>query len=371
MRIAIFTHNYPLTSKDRKDAGIFLYDFAHEIAKKHKVFIFCPDFKGEKEKYLDVPVTWFEWGGGKEKFGDWKIFDPKTYYKLAKLVLAGQKNALEFVKKNKIDYILAAWSFPSGIFAQYASQRTGVPYSTWSLGSDINVYAKLPVSKQWLQNILARAQNRFANSYLLCDNVKLLSKKDCVFMPAITNFGKFNIEKIKIDKSKINFLYVGRLEKIKGPDILLQACKILRKSKLRFELHVLGDGKLKPKFEANKFDNVHFYGNSDKSRIAGFMQVCDYLIIPSRNESLPLVFLEAAKMGLPIIATQVGDCRRLVEKYKVGYSVVPNNPQKLAEVMVEAAKERNKQQFLPGLKKIAREFVQSEAVKILLKSVKI
>ena len=371
MRIAIFTHNYPLTSKDRKDAGIFLYDFAHELAKKHKVFIFCPNFKGEKENYKDIPVTWFEWGGGKEKFGDWKTFDPNTYYKLAKLILAGQKSALDFVKKNKIDYILAAWSFPSGIFAQYASQKTGIPYATWSLGSDINVYAKMPVFKQWIGNILSRAQARFANSYLLCDKVKFLSKKECVFLPAITNFEKANIEKISLNKKKTQFLYVGRLEKIKGPDILLQACKILQKNHPKFEVHILGDGKLRSKLEVEKIDNIHLYGNSNKERIAGFMRVCDYLVIPSRNESLPLVLLEAGKMNLPIITTQVGDCRRLVDMYKIGYSVKPNNPQSLSETMKEAMKHKDKLQYLSGLKKIAKEFVQGEAVRILLKSTKV
>ncbi len=371
MRIAIFTHNYPQTSKDRKDAGIFLYDFAHEIAKKHKVFIFCPEFIGEKEDYKKVPVTWFEWGGGKEKFGDWKMFDPNTYHKLAKLILTGQKDALKFIKKNKIDYILAAWSFPSGVFAQYASQRTGVPYSTWSLGSDINVYAKLPISKQWLQYILSRAKTRFANSYLLCDKVRVLSKKECIFLPAITNFEKIETEKVKLNKTKINFLYVGRLEKIKGPDILLRACKILQERNLEFELHILGEGKLRTRLEKDKLTNIHFYGNASKERIAGFMQVSDYLIIPSRNESLPLVLLEAAKMGLPVIATQVGDCPRLIEKYKIGYSVKPNDPQDLAKVMTEAMKHNKRHQYLPGLKKIAQEFVQSEAVKILLKSVKL
>lgn len=371
MRIAIFTHNYPLTSKERKDAGVFLYDFAHEIAKKHKVFIFCPNFKGEKESYNNVPVTWFDWGGGKEKFGNWKMFDPVTYVKLFKLIRSGQTEALNFVKKNKIDYILAAWSFPSGIFAQYASQKTEIPYATWSLGSDINVYAKIPFIKQWLQIILSKAQTRFANSYLLCDKVKLISKKQCVFMPAITNFTNKEIEKIVLDKNKTNFLYVGRLEKIKGPDVLIRACKLLLKTNKNFELHILGDGRLQSELELNKPGNVHFYGNSDKKRIVGFMKSCDYLIIPSRNESLPLVLLEAAKMGLPIIATQVGDCRSLIEKYKVGYSVKPNNPQDLAKAMIGAIRHKDKQQYLPGLKKIAKKFVQSEAVKILLKSVKL
>lgn len=371
MRIAIFTHNYPLTSKDRKDAGIFLYDFAHEIAIKHKVFIFCPSFEGEKENYENLPVTWFEWGGGEEKFGDWKIFDPTTFIKLFKLISCGQIEALNFVKKYKIDYILAAWSFPSGIFAQYAGQKTGVPYATWSLGSDINVYARIPLIKQWVKSVLSKAQIRFANSYFLCDRVKRLSKKECIFLPAITKFEKINIEKITIDSSKVNFLYVGRLEKIKGPDILLNAIRILQKSRKDFELHIIGDGNMRKALELNKPGNVHFYGIVSTNKIAGFMAKCDYLVIPSRNESLPLVLLEAAKMNLPVIASQVGDCRRMIEKYKIGFSVKANNSELLAKAMDQAIIQRNKKIYLAGLRKITQEFVQSKAVEILLKSIKV
>jgi len=73
LKIGILTHNYPINSKERKDAGIFIYDFCQELSKYAQVFVFCPDFGGKKEIYKKIPVTWFDWGGGNEKFGNWKL----------------------------------------------------------------------------------------------------------------------------------------------------------------------------------------------------------------------------------------------------------------------------------------------------------
>lgn len=42
MKILIITHNYPVSAGDRQNAGIFVYDFAHELVKYAEVTVFCP-----------------------------------------------------------------------------------------------------------------------------------------------------------------------------------------------------------------------------------------------------------------------------------------------------------------------------------------
>lgn len=376
MHIGILTHNYPKTSDDRKDAGIFIYDFAHELAKHAKVSVFCPDFSGRKELYKRVPVTWFDWGGSKEKFGSWSPFSPLSVLNFFKLIINGQKAALNFAKKNEVDLCLACWALPSAVFARKIKKELRIPYSVWSLGSDLNKYAKYPILRQMIRASLEEADFRFANSYLLVDKVKKLSEKGCSFMPAVTEFNVGRVRPAHLEGGKFNFLFVGRLERIKGPDVLIEACARLRKKDSGFRVHILGDGSMRSELKGGVRKRglgnfVDFFGAANKEEVASYMKTADCLVIPSRSESLPLVLIEATKVGLPIIAADVGDCRRLIKKYKIGRLVPKEAPQKLADAMLKMMRERTplKKRHKKGLDKIAKEFTQKGAVDIFLKTV--
>lgn len=375
-RIGILTHNYPQTTADRKDAGIFIYDFAHELAKKTKVFVFCPNFVGKKEAYRTVSVTWFNWLGGEEKFGDWNIFNPLSLLKFINLIQSGRREVLQFIKKNKIDFCLACWAFPSGVFAWEAKRKLGVPYATWSLGSDINRYLRYPFLRQIIIRVIKEADWRFANSFLLCRKIESFIGEDCQFMPAVTDFEIKGIRPPRRRGDKFRFLFVGRLGKVKGPDILLKACRLLKKKSPDFEVSVLGDGTMLPALKKKVISSglekkASFYGKADKEEVIKFMLSSDVLVIPSRSESLPLVLLEAAKAGLPVLASNVGDCPRLIRDYNIGHVVEREDPEKLARKMYQFMEQKKslKKKYQEGLKKIAREFNQPKAVEILLKTI--
>src|SRR5258708_3986273 len=244
-RVAIFTHNYPITSMERKDAGIFVYDFAHELSKQADVFVFCPDFGGKKEKYKKVPVTWMDWHGPKEKFGTWPFFSPISIFNFFKLMYIGCREAEIFIKENKIDYSLACWTLLSSIYTLWLKLRLNKPYGVWILGSDVNVYAKLPILKQLTVMALKKAKTRFSNSYWLINIVEKFSNKKCVYMDAITDFSVGNVKKRKLNNHVFNFMFAGSIRKVKGVDILVKAASELKKETSEFALHILGDGPIK------------------------------------------------------------------------------------------------------------------------------
>ena len=74
---------------------------------------------------------------------------------------------------------------------------------------------------------------------------------------------------------------------------------------------------------------VHGYADIDTA--VSYLKTCDALIIPSRFESIPIIFSDAIKCGIPIVATEVGDLGALVRKYNIGEVVQPNSPRMLAE----------------------------------------
>lgn len=372
LRIGIISHNYPASSKDRKDAGIFIHDFAHELSKNADVFVFCPDFGGKKEKYKKVPVTWFDWGGGTEKFGNWKLYNPVYLIKFLKLMILGQTKAIEFAKKNKLDYCLACWAIPSSIFAFRIKNKLKIPYAAWSLGSDVNKYSRIFILNKLISISLNNANVLFANSFALCEKVEKLVSKKCYFLPAITNFNKRSKTNSKSKRDKFTFLFVGRLEKVKGPDILIDAIKKLSKNNKNFTVNILGDGTMKKELKnlSKDYKNfVNFHGWADENKVSFFMQNSDCLIIPSRSESLPLVMIEAAKRNLAIIATDVGDCKRVIDKYKIGATVDIVEPGNLSKIMQKMLKGEIYIQE-KGFETLAKDFSQSKASLMFLSKIK-
>jgi glycosyltransferase involved in cell wall biosynthesis len=63
------------------------------------------------------------------------------------------------------------------------------------------------------------------------------------------------------------------------------------------------------------------------------MSHCDCLVIPSRNESIPIVFSEALQAGLPLLVTDVGDMGELARRHGLAAPVRPADAPALAAAM--------------------------------------
>lgn len=367
MRIGIFTHNYPKDDKDRRNAGVFVNDFAKKLATRHSVFVFCPSDRDLVEKRDGLIVNWFDWNGTLEKLGNWKLISPLSLLSFFRLILIGSKKAIKFARANKLDYCLAAWSIPSSVFTLFIKRRLSIAYGVWSLGSDINFYSKIPILRQIIRLSLVNANNLFANSYSLCKKVNCLTDKRCVFLPAVTELGQYKDINLSRTNKVPSFLYVGRLEKVKGPDLLIKACRAVRMAGVDFRLYVLGGGSMLDKLKkmVRKYSltpNIYFEGWADKKEIAGFMKKADILVIPSRNESLPLVLIEAARFNLPSIVSHVGDCSEVVKKYNIGLSFRKGDISGLARLMIRFAQNRNFHVDNQGFEKMLEKYSLGESV---------
>ncbi|HLA28920.1 MAG TPA: glycosyltransferase family 4 protein [Syntrophales bacterium] len=117
---------------------------------------------------------------------------------------------------------------------------------------------------------------------------------------------------------------VGRLTSVKGQELLLRAAfDLIRQGQCIFLL-LLGDGELRQDLERSAkrlgIENyVRFLGwRSDVARI---MAVYDIFCLPSRNEGMGKVLVEAMAMGLPIIASNIGGIRDIVRTGENGLLV--------------------------------------------------
>ncbi|MBU2598566.1 MAG: glycosyltransferase, partial [Actinobacteria bacterium] len=248
------------------------------------------------------------------------------------------------VKNRKIDRCLAMWTIPSGLFTYFIKKFTGIPYDVWALGSDIWNRSKYPFGERLVKKILINAENRFADGIEFAKCVEKICGKKTKFLPTCRTL-PINLKgKASVDEEKTNFLFIGRWEKEKGIDILIDATNLLSKEIKEIKLHVFGGGSLEKlihekidKYNLKDFINVNGYANPETA--VKYLRVCDCLIIPSRIESIPVVLSDALQMKKPVIVSNVGDMGKLVKKYRVGLVVKPENAEDLKDKMINFIKE--------------------------------
>lgn len=378
--LAIITHNFPKSITDRSNAGIFVYDLAEELNKKVKIIVFTAGDEDKTIKIKNIPVWIFSKGDNK-KLGDLKLWNPIDYYRLVKFFISGLSNLNKFIANNKnVKFSIAMWAFPGGYFAYKLKERYGIPYAIWALGSDINLYAKIPLLKNMIVKILREADCLFADGIELSKEVERLSGRKCIFLPSTTNVPIKKVIKISIPKlrEKIRLVFLGRMELVKGPDIFLDALISNKDTKDKFEIHFIGEGSilkdLKNKAQMHNLSNIIiFHGNiDDKQKINKILKNSDWLIIPSRSDSIPLVFSEAMKSGLPVISSSLPDISFLISKYRVGYTFKSENVNSL-ERLLASLPEKNQEReiFIKNIKKTADFFNLENITKNLLDILKI
>ncbi|GJL66939.1 MAG: glycosyl transferase [Nitrospirales bacterium] len=80
-------------------------------------------------------------------------------------------------------------------------------------------------------------------------------------------------------------------------------------------------------------DNVSLLG--ERQDIHGILQSCDIGVLSSASEAFPLALLEYGIVGLPVVATNVGQCAEVLDAGRVGGLVPPGSPEKLAEMLMK------------------------------------
>lgn len=104
---------------------------------------------------------------------------------------------------------------------------------------------------------------------------------------------------------------VGRLERVKGFDVLLDAFALLARDGGECRLTLVGDGSQRAALESRAAElgvggQVEFTGVLPRERIRRIFRRAHAFVLSSRSEGTPLALLEAMACGLPCVATRVG-----------------------------------------------------------------
>jgi D-inositol-3-phosphate glycosyltransferase len=153
-------------------------------------------------------------------------------------------------------------------------------------------------------------------------------------------------------------LFVGRIEPLKGIDLLIKAISIIQKNEqlqcCPHNLIIIG-GEPNVKAEEMNVEMAHlqdmvenlgienfviFLGKQDQQMLPYYYSAAEVVVMPSHYESFGMVALEAMACGTPVIASQVGGLAFLVRDGETGFVVPGNDAEKLANRLVELIKNK-------------------------------
>ena len=151
---------------------------------------------------------------------------------------------------------------------------------------------------------------------------------------------KVPTQRAEWNDSRIKLLFVGRLDRQKGVDVLLKAVTGLED---RITLRIVGEQVVSgaPSLAAaNTLPHVEFLGWQDKQSVAAQLNACDAVVMPSRWEGFGLVAVEAMRAAKPVIASAIGGLPEIVLDDVTGHLVQPDNDHALAATLATLKADR-------------------------------
>ncbi len=161
-----------------------------------------------------------------------------------------------------------------------------------------------------------------------------------------------------------DFLYIGMMRDLKGPDVFLDALSLINKGGRSTNAHFVGDGPDKPAYvsqiESLGLANCVTVHDAMPARRAFAM--AQVVVVPSRAESMPYIVLEAVAAGRPIVTTNVGGIPEIFDD-ATSELVKPGDANALAHAMLAALNNPDRvEDGLAGAQKLKRRFSVSVMV---------
>ena len=171
----------------------------------------------------------------------------------------------------------------------------------------------------------------------------VLSPRTIAVVPPGVDTEKFAPTPARARKSKTSsILYVGRLDALKGVDLLIDAFAAVVARGVDAELHIVGGG------SADEFrrvlghisklrltDRVKIPGLLPQSDLTNVYSDADCIVAPSFHETFGLAVLEAASCGTPAVAADVDGLRAIVDHGATGFLIGERDSKIYADKIIE------------------------------------
>ncbi len=236
----------------------------------------------------------------------------------------------------------------------------------------------------WIQNDsfqpkmvqrLFKFVSRYADSFIFGSNrtkdfyskvnPDILKKPNSIIQSPI-DLDKFKPEPQRdfFKNDAFNIVTVGYVNPNKGLETLIECASIVAQSQKKIQFQVCGvvfDSqkqyfeKLQNAMKKFEVDNLHFLGFVDD--LFEVLHSADLYVCSSDFEASPIAVWEAMSCGLPVVTTDVGDVREIVDANKAGIVVPTKSPDQLAEAILSMCNDTSsRKQFGKTARKTAESY---------------
>ena len=252
-----------------------------------------------------------------------------------------------FFERDGIEHIHAPWANGPATAAWVASKLTGIPFSF--MGRAVEIYPPDGALKEKIRDAAFVRTNPKVNvEYLRA------------FWPEdpdkiILSYDPYPLEQFREApvpmKPPYRILALGRLDRIKGFDILLRAARTLMDMDFDFHLTIVGGGPRELQFKLLRArlglgDRVSFPGFVTHDRVSDAFCNADVFVMSSvihstgERDGIPNVIVEAFLHRLPIVATDVAGIGEVVRNGETGYLVTQRDAAALALAIRKMTQDR-------------------------------
>ena len=312
-----------------------------------------------------VPISWIDWLKARRQGQDTTtpVSSVATryfnYYYVPKLfrwsygfslLLSTVRVLPRITGKYRPKVIYTPWAYPDGFVTVLLGRLLGIPVVVKVLGSDINelptiagvrpqivwmlkhAAAVIAVSQDLAEKVIALGASK-VSTQVIYDGVdparfKPLNQQECREKLALGAKGKV-------------IVYVGNLLKTKGCLDLVESFAQLKQLHPDALLVYVGKGDacaaniVAYAERAGLKDAVRLVGTQPHEVVASWMGAANVVVLPSYNEGVPNVLLEAMACGRPIVATCVGGIPEVVPDF-AGILVLPGDIAALTDALMKA-----------------------------------
>ena len=242
----------------------------------------------------------------------------------------------KLARKYKANFILAYHYVPHYYIAFVASLLSSKPYILGQTGRDDELLAKHPIKGILLRHIVKKAYQLNVPGSVSFNFWKSQGMDRVYILHSAIDTDKYlpdNADKV------YDFLYVGRLEKYKGVQYLIQAFSNVVKEYPNATFCIVGYGSYENEirsliYDLNLSDNVSFCGF--QADTYSYYRKSKIFVMASETEGLPCALMEAMSCELLCISSLVGNIGDILKDGITGFTFSFGDVSKLKELMIMA-----------------------------------